>query len=88
MGVNQRFGIDEGKTRRLGKIFNTIDFEINERYGNEDYLDSSITAPCGTFCIDGKEFVVNLNELRRIAETATAGVDVLRKKYKIGTLRR
>jgi hypothetical protein len=88
MGVNQRFGIDESKTRRLGKIFNSIDFEVNENYNNADYLDSSLTAHCGSFFIDGREFKVNLNELKRIAETANSAVDVLRKKYKIGLLQR
>lgn len=84
MSVNQRFGIDQKTTKRLGKLFHTIDFESNPDYSNSDYRDKSRHSPCGSFFIDGKEFKVTIHELNRICETAEIAIEGLKKNYKIG----
>lgn len=87
MSVNMRFGIDQERTRkRQGKVFHTIDFESNPNYRGEDYVKKSSTSSCGTFLIDGKQTKVTIQELERIVETAQAGLETLRKAYKLGSL--
>lgn len=88
MSVNHRFGIDQKKTKRLGKIFHTIDFESNPDYSNSNYLEKSKHAACGTFFIDGKQFDVTIHELSRICETAEVALDLLKKNYKMGGMNR
>jgi hypothetical protein len=84
MSVNQRFGIDQEKTKRLGKMFHTIDFESNPDYSNSNYREKSKHTPCGSFYIDGKEFKITIHELSRICETAEVALESLKKNYKMG----
>lgn len=84
MSINQRFAINQAKTRNLGKIFHTIDFERNEEYTDSDYIQKSKNAVCGTFCINNSEFKVTYHELKRIQETVDAALDGLNKSYKLG----
>jgi len=86
MGVNHRHSYDKTKVERMGKIFATIDFERNEKYLSEQYRNRDKAAPCGTFTIGGKEFQVSVAELRKIAETAEAGAEIVEKSYKLGML--
>lgn len=87
MSVNMRFGIDQKKTKRYGKVFHTIDFEMNQYYKNEDYISKSSDTPCGEFIIDGKRTKITIHELERIHETANSSLEVLRKAYKLGSLK-
>lgn len=87
MSVNQRFGINPEKTNYMGKLFHTIDFEMNESFREKDYLDKSRTAFCGTFHIGDKEFKLTINELKRLSETAELALTNMNKNYKLGGMR-
>lgn len=86
MSVNMRYGIDPKKTEKFGKVFHTIDFEMNEKFRGSDYIDKSKRVPCGEFLIDGKRTKVTIPELERIMETAHNSLENLRKAYKLGSM--
>lgn len=87
MSINQRFSINPEKTSHMGRLFHTIDFEINDEYRQKDFLDKSRTAVCGTFYIGSKEFKLTYTELKRLAETADTAISSMDKYYKLGGMR-
>jgi hypothetical protein len=87
MSVNQRFGINPDRTSHMGKLFHTIDFEMNESFREKEFLDKSRTAFCGTFHIGDKEFKLTINELKRLSETAELALTNMHKNYKLGGMR-
>jgi hypothetical protein len=87
MSVNQRFGINPDKTSHMGKLFHTIDFEMNDSFREKDFLDKSRSAVCGTFCIGGSEFKLTISELKRLSETADLALANMNKNYKLGGMR-
>lgn len=84
MSVNLRHGIDEEKTKHLGPIFNSIDFDVInppnkttlERRGNQ--------TQAGTFHIGGKTFNLTIGELERIVETLNIAKTVFWQRYRFG----
>ena len=38
MSVNQRFGINPEKTSHMGRLFHTIDFEMNDSILEKDFF--------------------------------------------------
>lgn len=85
-GVNHRFGYDQKKTQKLGNVFPSIDFERNESLHADQYRSRDKSAIVGEFLIAGKRIKVTYHELRRIMETAEAGLDIVDKAYKLGRL--
>jgi hypothetical protein len=86
MSVNQRFGINQEKTKSLGKNFHTIDFDFNDAFSKTDYLDKNNRIPVGAFYIGNSQFNISMAELERIGETIENAKDVLFKKYKLGRM--
>lgn len=71
MSINSRFAMDPQKTKHLGPIFHTIDFEMNSYFSKEMYLEHTgihKNRKVGTFFIDGIERSVTMRDLKRIVE--------------------
>lgn len=81
--INQSIAMDEKKTRHLGKLFNTIDFE---------FIDTNLQmiekfqgdTPIGNFLIGGKEFQITLNEVEQIENTMKMAKTIFAQKYRLG----
>jgi hypothetical protein len=84
MSVNHRFAINPEKTKKLGKLFHTIDFSTNEDFNMSEVKENYKNVPAGTFSIGGNDYKVTVEELNYIAETARRGSEVLSKKLKLG----
>lgn len=84
MSLNMTHAMNQEKVRRFGKLFGTIDFEMNQELSsdliNKQYKDTVV----GTFQIGGKEFPVTLAELERISETADNAKTTFLKSYSMG----
>ncbi len=87
MSVNQRFGINPEKTSHMGRLFHTIDFEMNDSILEKDFLEKSRTAICGTFHIGEREYKLTFSELKRLSETADLALANMNKNYKLGGMR-
>lgn len=87
MSVNQRSAIDETRTRNYGKIYNSIDFEINPDLHEHQYRENPTSTVVGTFLIGNKEFPVTFTELSKIIETANDAQDSVNKSYRFGLLK-
>lgn len=86
MGMNQIYGMYEKKTRHRGKLFNTIDVELNESFSNEKFVRTDSSTPVGTFFIGERHFDITLDEVRQIRDTMQQTLDTVEKKYKLGLL--
>lgn len=81
--LNQSFAMSEQKTRRFGKLFNTIDFETTPT--SVDIIEKfKSDTPVGTFYIGGKEFQVTLEEIEQIENTMKQAKTVFFQKYRLG----
>jgi len=86
MSINQRYGINPEKTAKKGKLFHTIDYELNSNYSVSDFKNKSTVIPAASFFIDGKEFKLTLHEIERMFESSEAVIKTLYTKYRIGIL--
>lgn len=84
MSVNMSHAIDPKRTRRFGKLFNTIDFELYEDLTPDIIKTRKGDTTIGEFKIDGKSFPVTLEEICRIEETLATAKSVFLKSYKMG----
>lgn len=82
MSVNHTYAISEEKTRRFGKYFSTIDFEVSttskrllEQRQEQIFI--------GKFQIDGKEYQLTLEELDRIIETCQLAKTIYLQKLRL-----
>lgn len=83
--INKSFAYDRKKTERLGQVFSSIDFSLNENYTADNFKNNR-KAVAGTFYIGNSKHNVNVHELNRIIETAQSALDVLNKKYRTGLM--
>lgn len=82
--VNQSFAMDEKKTRRFGKLFNTIDFDITESLAAERIRHLKGDVTIGTLRIGHKEFDMTLSELEHLEQTCRLAKQVFHMKYRLG----
>lgn len=81
--INQSFAMSEQKTRRFGKLFNTIDFECTPT--NLDVIEKfKSDTPVGIFHIDGKEFQLTLEEIEQIEYTMKQAKTIFFQKFRLG----
>lgn len=82
--LNQVHGMDQKKVKRFGKLFGTIDFEMNEILSGEVIRQRKSDTTVGSFKIGQRSYDVTLAEIDRIIETMQAARDVFYKSYTLG----
>ena len=82
--INQKFSINPEKTKGLGKLFHTIDMNLNENLSSENIRKMYKDVPVGTFEIGNSSFNVTISELERIIETGNKAIEIFHKKYQLG----
>ena len=83
--VNQSYGYDQKKTRKKGKLFASIDFEVSDTI-SEKYFENHEAPVVGKLHIGGKVFEVTLPELDQIEITMNNAKDTVHRKYKMGLM--
>jgi hypothetical protein len=84
MSVNQRHAIDRQRTKRYGRLWHTIDFELKDKISVDRYEQNPNQIPIGDFIIGEKRFTVTAAELKYIAETAMEASNTFIKAVKLG----
>lgn len=83
MSVNLRYSQDERKTKHLGPLFNTIDFEVDS--SNKALLETrQKNTSAGKLLIGGKEFKLTIGELDHLIETCQVAKQAFFQKYRFG----
>ena len=86
--INQTYAYDQKYVRRYGKLYGSIDFELNENVSAELFKKQPEKPVIGKLMIGGKTFDVTYQELDMIAKTMQAAKEVVNRKYKMGMMRR
>ena len=85
--VNQAWSYDQKHVRRYGKLYGSIDFEVNENVSRKLFEKQPEKPVVGKLMIGGKTFDVTYQELDMIQKTLQAAKEVVNKKYKLGMMR-
>ena len=86
--INNTAAYNEKYVRRYGKLFSSIDFEINENVSEELFKSQPEKPVIGKLMIGGKTFDVTYQELDQIQRTLQGAKDCVNKRYKMGMMRR
>ena len=84
--VNNTAAYDQKKVRKYGKLYGTIDFEVNDSI-SAHYFENNEKPVVGKLHIGNKTFDVTYQELDMIARTMTTAKDVVNRKHKMGMMR-
>lgn len=87
MSLNQSFAMDKNKTAHKGKLFHTIDFELNPNVTLSGTKSMYKKTPIGDLQINGRSFRVTLAEIERIQETLHNARETFFKKMNSGMLK-
>lgn len=82
--INQSYAMDEKKTRRFGKFFNTIDFTVTDNLVKETIERLRGDTTIGTLSIGTKSFDLTLSEIEHLQETLRQAKQVFNMKYRMG----
>tara|TARA_A100001201_G_scaffold114459_1_gene98116 strand:+ start:403 stop:675 length:273 start_codon:yes stop_codon:yes gene_type:complete len=86
MSVNSRYAIDEKRVKKFGKLYSSIDFDLNSNLTAEQFLTRNDYQVIGEFCIGKQKFPITFKELDRIEETCREAKLALQRSYQIGLL--
>ena len=84
--VNNTAAYNQKKVRKYGKLYGSIDFEVNDSI-SEHYFENNEKPVVGKLHISGKTFDVTYQELDQIARTLYAAKDIVNRKFKMGMMR-
>ena len=84
--VNQTAAYDQKRVRKYGKLYGSIDFEVNDNL-SQHYFENNEKPVIGKLHIGGKTFDVTYQELDMISRTMETGKDCVNRKHRMGMLR-
>ena len=85
--INQTYAYDQKYVRKYGKLYGSIDFEINENVSHELFKNQPEKPVIGKLMIGGKTFDVTYQELDQIQRTLQSAKECVNKRYKLGMMR-
>ena len=85
--VNNTAMYDQKKVKRYGKLYGTIDFDVNENVSQEMFEKVPEKPTVGRLEIGGKKFDVTFQELDMLAETIDAAKKTVLMRYRMGMMR-
>jgi len=84
--INNTAGYNQKKVRKYGKLYGSIDFEVNDNLSRYN-LENQEAPIAGKLHIGNRTYEVTYPELALIAETLKSAKDVVNRKYKMGMMR-
>jgi len=85
--INQTWAYDQKHVRKYGKLYGSIDFEVNENVSEKLFEKQPNKPVIGKLMIGGKTFDVTYQELDQIQKTLQSAKEVVNKRYKLGFMR-
>jgi hypothetical protein len=84
MSINLTAAHDTKRTRHLGKLWSTIDFDLKENVNPTDYKYAKMKPVIGTLEIGGKRFDITYSELNQLMRTCSSAMQVADLAYRMG----
>jgi len=85
--INNNAQWDQKKVRKNGKLFGTIDFEINEKVSEYMFETMPEKPIIGKLEIGGKRFNMTYQELDLVIQTLEEAKRTIQMRYKMGFMR-
>lgn len=85
--INNTAMYDQKKVSRNGKLYGTIDFDINETVSQDMFEKVPEKPIIGRLEIGGKRFDVTFQELDMLAETIAEAKKVVLMRYRMGMMK-
>ncbi len=86
MSVNNRYGINEKRVKRFGKLYSSIDFDTSDNLTADQFYTKNDYQVIGNFFIGKNKYPITFKELDRIEETVKEAKMSLQRAYQIGLL--
>ena len=84
--VNNAFAYDKKRSQRMGKLYNTIDFNVNDKISADLFKTVPEKPIVGELEIGGKSFKVTYQELDAMMSTLNEAKRAVESKYRLGLM--
>ena len=84
--VNNAFAYDKKRSKRMGKLYNTIDFNINDKISADLFKMVPEKPIVGELEIGGKSFKVTYQEIDAMMSTLQEAKRTIESKYRLGLM--
>jgi len=84
--VNNAFGYDKKRSQRMGKLYNTIDFNINDKISADLFANVPEKPIVGELEIGGKSFKVTYQEIDVMTSTLQEAKRAIEMKYRLNLM--
>jgi len=85
--INNTAQWDKKRADRNGKLYGTIDFDINEKLSQTIFEKVELKPVVGTLEIGQKRFDMTYQEMDLLTETIAEAKKVIQMRYKMGMMR-
>ena len=84
--VNNAYAYDKKRSKRMGKLYNTIDFNVSEKISGELFAKVPEKPIVGELEIGGKSFKVTYQEIDAMMSTLQEAKRTVEAKYRLGLM--
>ena len=84
--VNNAFAYDKKRSRKMGKLYSTIDFNVNEKLSGELFSKMPEKPIVGELEIGGKSFKMTYQEIDAVISTMQDAKRAVEMKYRLGLM--
>jgi hypothetical protein len=86
--VNNAYAYDKKRSRRMGKLYSTIDFNVNDKISGELFASVPEKPIVGELEIGGKSFKMTYQEIDAVISTLQDAKRAVEMKYRLGRMNR
>jgi hypothetical protein len=86
--VNNAYAYDKKRSRKMGKLYSTIDFNVNDKISGELFASVPEKPIVGELEIGGKSFKMTYQEIDAVISTLQDAKRAVEMKYRLGRMNR
>ena len=86
--INNAYAYDKERARRMGKLYSTIDFNVNDIISGELFASVPDKPIVGALEIGGKSFKMTYQEIDAVISTLQDAKRAVEMKYRLGRMNR
>jgi hypothetical protein len=86
--VNNAYAYDKKRSRRMGRLYSTIDFNVNDKISGELFASVPEKPIVGELEIGGKSFKMTYQEIDAVISTLQDAKRAVEMKYRLGRMNR
>lgn len=84
--VNNAYAYDKKRAKRMGKLYSTIDFNVNDKISGDLFARVPEKPIVGELEIGGKSFKVTYQEIDAMLSTLQEAKRTVESKYRLGLM--